>query len=588
MESNEYRFDGWTLSAQLGELVKAGKRIRLQTQPLYVLKELLARPGQSMREELIARLWPNGVVEFDTGLNSAIRRLRGALGDDAETPRYIETIPRRGYRFESVASTRPNPDSRVAGRHRRRASGGRWAKQRNPIRCRRVAIATRAAAGPDRVSKCTAESSVSVECFPARARRRDAAIRCGALRRSRLSRSPPASRLWGIARWGPASCGAPSGPGAKGGQRVPGGPPTVVPPRMQRAAARVSRGSSMCGARLGHSTTDCACRRHGGSVHRRSGRRTTRFCSGINPGSGRIAGRWPARPPPGYRFRFRSLRVCRGPRHGRDPRWQVDRVDRSSRGWPRWRFHGDAPGRPVGMVCAGAVRDPRIHQRPILAVLAHWQATVVVVERGGGRARKRGCCPFPRTQAGRRVVFSSGYPCFSEHRSSPGCRTTATLWCRPGRKIDGRDRGRSFWPTRGRAVSVALERGTRGKRDPVVSPSGDAFVYTDLEANFDVVTLDLRTADVTPLIDSLRWSRCRHGRRPLLRRCSFTSPPPTMRPRTRLHQPPQPDRPLVTARDSSTKTTALLSPALSPTARASSICEWRDPAPSRRICGSRQ
>ena len=48
---------------------------------------------------MIARLWPNGVVEFDTGLNSAIRRLRGALGDDAETPRYIETIPRRGYRF---------------------------------------------------------------------------------------------------------------------------------------------------------------------------------------------------------------------------------------------------------------------------------------------------------------------------------------------------------------------------------------------------------------------------------------------------------------------------------------------------------
>ena len=51
MESNEYRFDGWTLSAQSGELVKAGKRIRLQTQPLYVLKELLARPGQLVTRE---------------------------------------------------------------------------------------------------------------------------------------------------------------------------------------------------------------------------------------------------------------------------------------------------------------------------------------------------------------------------------------------------------------------------------------------------------------------------------------------------------------------------------------------------------
>jgi DNA-binding winged helix-turn-helix (wHTH) protein/tetratricopeptide (TPR) repeat protein len=94
------RFDGWTLLRPSGELLREGTRIRLQTQPLQVLEELLARPGELVtREQLIARLWPKGVVDFDTALNSAVRRLRTVLGDHAETPRYIETIPRRGYRF---------------------------------------------------------------------------------------------------------------------------------------------------------------------------------------------------------------------------------------------------------------------------------------------------------------------------------------------------------------------------------------------------------------------------------------------------------------------------------------------------------
>ena len=96
----EIRFDGWTLLRPSGELLRDGRRIRLQSQPLLVLEELLARPGELVtREQLIARLWPKGVVDFDTALNSAVRRLRTALGDHAETPRYIETIPRRGYRF---------------------------------------------------------------------------------------------------------------------------------------------------------------------------------------------------------------------------------------------------------------------------------------------------------------------------------------------------------------------------------------------------------------------------------------------------------------------------------------------------------
>ena len=93
-------FDGWLLRVDVGELEKDGRKIRLQDQPLQVLDELLSRPGELVtREELIARLWPKGVVDFDTGINSAVRKLRVALEDVGDTPRYIETIPRKGYRF---------------------------------------------------------------------------------------------------------------------------------------------------------------------------------------------------------------------------------------------------------------------------------------------------------------------------------------------------------------------------------------------------------------------------------------------------------------------------------------------------------
>lgn len=94
------RFDGWALHRASGELVKGDVRVRLQSQPLAILEQLLARPGAVVtREELIARLWPRGVVDFDTALNSAVRRLRTGLGDHAGKALYIETIPKRGYRF---------------------------------------------------------------------------------------------------------------------------------------------------------------------------------------------------------------------------------------------------------------------------------------------------------------------------------------------------------------------------------------------------------------------------------------------------------------------------------------------------------
>jgi len=94
------RFDGWVLHPDVGELIRGEEKIRLQDQPLQVLNEMLERPGELVtREQLIARLWPKGVVDFDTGINSAVRKLRVALHDTGDTPRYIETVPRKGYRF---------------------------------------------------------------------------------------------------------------------------------------------------------------------------------------------------------------------------------------------------------------------------------------------------------------------------------------------------------------------------------------------------------------------------------------------------------------------------------------------------------
>lgn len=95
------RFSVFELDSHTGELRKHGIRIKLQEQPLQVLQILLENPGQMVtREDLQRRLWPSDTfVEFDKGIYNAIKRLREALGDTAETPRFIETLPKRGYRF---------------------------------------------------------------------------------------------------------------------------------------------------------------------------------------------------------------------------------------------------------------------------------------------------------------------------------------------------------------------------------------------------------------------------------------------------------------------------------------------------------
>ena len=95
------RFGVFDVNLPAGELRKAGTRVKLQQQPLQVLEALLEHPGEVVtREELQQRLWPaDTFVDFDLGLNSALKKLRYALGDDADHPVFIETVPRRGYRF---------------------------------------------------------------------------------------------------------------------------------------------------------------------------------------------------------------------------------------------------------------------------------------------------------------------------------------------------------------------------------------------------------------------------------------------------------------------------------------------------------
>jgi TolB-like protein/DNA-binding winged helix-turn-helix (wHTH) protein/Flp pilus assembly protein TadD len=109
------RFGTYEVSRQSGEVRKAGLRIRVQQQPMKLLEILLEHPGEVVtREELRSRVWPDeSFGDFDQALNIAIGKLRSALGDSAESPRFIETLPKRGYRFiadVSVVDTDARPE----------------------------------------------------------------------------------------------------------------------------------------------------------------------------------------------------------------------------------------------------------------------------------------------------------------------------------------------------------------------------------------------------------------------------------------------------------------------------------------------
>jgi TolB-like protein len=95
------RFGAYELDQQAGELRKDGVKSRLQEQPLQILRLLLEQPGKIItREQLRLKIWPSDTfVDFDHGINNAIKRLREALGDTAETSHFVETLPKRGYRF---------------------------------------------------------------------------------------------------------------------------------------------------------------------------------------------------------------------------------------------------------------------------------------------------------------------------------------------------------------------------------------------------------------------------------------------------------------------------------------------------------
>lgn len=114
------QFGTFEADLRTGELRRSGQRVPLQEQPFQVLCVLLQHAGELVtREELRASVWPEGTfIEFDYGLNTAIKKIRAAIGDEASSPQFVETVPRRGYRF--VASVRTVreilPENKNSGR----------------------------------------------------------------------------------------------------------------------------------------------------------------------------------------------------------------------------------------------------------------------------------------------------------------------------------------------------------------------------------------------------------------------------------------------------------------------------------------
>jgi DNA-binding winged helix-turn-helix (wHTH) protein len=138
------RFGAFQLDLGTGELRKGGVRINLPDQPFQVLKTLLERPGELVsREELRQRLWSAETsVDFEHGVNAAVRRLRDALGDSADVPRFVETLPRRGYRFIAPVTRPPTAAEAPPSRSEERDKSEAFPPQDvTPARQRRRALA---------------------------------------------------------------------------------------------------------------------------------------------------------------------------------------------------------------------------------------------------------------------------------------------------------------------------------------------------------------------------------------------------------------------------------------------------------------
>src|SRR5215475_2486908 len=108
-----YRFGPFELDSRTGELRQNRQKTQLHDQPLQLLLALLEHPGELVvREDLIRKLWPpDTFVDFDRGLNKAVNKLRETLGDSADEPRFIETLPRKGYRFVAPVAREERADS---------------------------------------------------------------------------------------------------------------------------------------------------------------------------------------------------------------------------------------------------------------------------------------------------------------------------------------------------------------------------------------------------------------------------------------------------------------------------------------------
>lgn len=115
--ARRYRFGGFEADAATGELRRQGVRVRIHAQPFQVLMMLVERPGEVVtREEISKELWPDGTfVDYEHGVNSAVNRVREALGDKANSPRFVETLARKGYRFVAPVERIGEPVAGVAG-----------------------------------------------------------------------------------------------------------------------------------------------------------------------------------------------------------------------------------------------------------------------------------------------------------------------------------------------------------------------------------------------------------------------------------------------------------------------------------------
>ncbi len=160
------RFGVFEFNRESGELRKHGLRIKLQGQPIHVLALLLERPGEVVsREELQKRLWQaDTFVDFEHSLNAAIKRLRAALGDSADSPRFIETLARRGYRFIAPLTQAAASPERRGARTGPRTAGARGAA-RFPA-CRRHRVGRRVGRGSRPYCIGRAETSRSAKFDP--------------------------------------------------------------------------------------------------------------------------------------------------------------------------------------------------------------------------------------------------------------------------------------------------------------------------------------------------------------------------------------------------------------------------------------